>query len=576
MKDITNNARSRDQLSMLHLITFVINDLDGEYYDTIYVTDHDIFVIDGEIEYTPISITFDKLTEDITMQTNTISIILDNINSALSQTALGYEWRNNASTIERLMFVPNEEVEDGETYDYGYGDNLGAYDFPQLNIGDITLKDRYTLFEGSIHGFSANESTLSGQVSTKFSFWQNPFPKRTFDQKEFVGVIGAMTETVYWGRAKPTNAAQSDIAPNSPTNFTASDARTDGILIDWDNSTIGHPLPTYDLYNDTSLVTAGVTRGEITTGWTDDLAYPNLRVKAVNSEGSAYSNTDSGTEISELVAPNAPTNFNATDDLGGKIIATWTNSTEGNPTPTYNLYEDDVEVVTGMTSGDDYEVGAGTRDYYIRAINAEGYANSSVDEGTSTIADPGSITYYANDTFVVPAGYTEVDICMIGGGGSGAVSRDTAVGGGNAGEIISQAVSVTQFQEIAVIIGAGGATRSSQSLNLDGYDGDPTSFGAITADGGIKGQVGDGYLGNGASSGTCMGTFRDGYAYASIVSGGQRGFANGSDADKGTVSPTPPAGSSGAGGGAAFSNFGEVMAVSGHGGQGVCKVSWGL
>ena len=200
MKTITSNARGNDQLSMFHLFEFTLKNLDGTPHEILRFTDLDIFLLDGALEYTPLSITFDRLTEDISMATNSITITLDNVNEALSRAALAYEWRQNSCTITRVMYRPNEETpSDGVTYEYGYGNNLSPAGYPQLVLDDVLLKDRYTLFAGHIGSFSATEQTLTGTITTKFIQWQNPFPSRRFDQQEFTTIIDTMNTQLYWG-----------------------------------------------------------------------------------------------------------------------------------------------------------------------------------------------------------------------------------------------------------------------------------------------------------------------------------------------------------------------------------------
>lgn len=201
MKTITTNARGGNAVSILHLFTFELDNLDGTDNETLYFTDHDIFVKDGTTMYTPLSISFDKLSEDISMQSDSVSVTLDNINAALSEAALNYEWRKNQATVTRVIFTPNSETIDGDVYDFGYGDNLDT--FPQLILQDIDSRDTYSLFSGYIESFSATQQSLTGKISTKFVHWSNPYPKRTFNQKEFTEVIDAISNTVYWGRTEP-------------------------------------------------------------------------------------------------------------------------------------------------------------------------------------------------------------------------------------------------------------------------------------------------------------------------------------------------------------------------------------
>ena len=208
-KTITNVARSDDQLAILHLFEFYMDkDLDGnvgESGEILYFTDHDVFVTDGTNEYTPLSITFDKLNEDFSMASDSINISIDNINNALSNEALASEWRNNPAKITRVIYTPSSETVDGELYDYGLTNNMSTT-YPKIDIS-IFAKDTYTLFEGVIDTFSATEQSLTGTITTKFVHWNRPYPSQTFNQNEFGTIIAAMSDVVYWGRKDAPNLA---------------------------------------------------------------------------------------------------------------------------------------------------------------------------------------------------------------------------------------------------------------------------------------------------------------------------------------------------------------------------------
>lgn len=201
MKTITNNSRSDRQLSILHLFEFDMYNFDNTFKETLRFTDHDIFVNYDGNEYTPLAISFDRLTEDFTMSADSISITIDNVNSALSAEALASEWRNNRASIERVAYTPPSETIADETYTYGYGDNLDSY--PKLDLDTLT-KDVWTLFGGIIDTFSATESALNATITTEFNNWSKPYPTRTYNQNEFTTVVGAMTDVIYWGRQHTT------------------------------------------------------------------------------------------------------------------------------------------------------------------------------------------------------------------------------------------------------------------------------------------------------------------------------------------------------------------------------------
>jgi hypothetical protein len=198
-KTITNNARNNDAIAILHLFEFDMYNLDGTFKETLRFTDHDIFVNDGGVEYTPLAITFDKLSEDGSMQSDSINVSIDNVSGALTSEAFASEWRNNRCKITRVVYTPPSDTIDAEAYEYGYGDNLDTY--PKLDISSIS-KDSYTLFEGIIDTFNATEQSLSATLTSLFTNWSKPYPSRTYNQNEFTSVVDAITETVYWGRLK--------------------------------------------------------------------------------------------------------------------------------------------------------------------------------------------------------------------------------------------------------------------------------------------------------------------------------------------------------------------------------------
>ncbi len=200
MKTITNNSRSDRQLAILHLFEFDMYDFNNTFQETLRFTDHDIFVDYDSNDYTPLSITFDRLTEDFTMSADSISVTIDNVNSALSNEALASEWRNNRARILRVVYQPPSENIADEIYDYGYGDNLNGNTYPELDLDAISEKDVWTLFGGIIDTFSATESVLNATLTTEFNNWSKPYPTRTYNQNEFTTVVGAMTEIIYWGR----------------------------------------------------------------------------------------------------------------------------------------------------------------------------------------------------------------------------------------------------------------------------------------------------------------------------------------------------------------------------------------
>lgn len=192
-------------------------------------------------------------------------------------------------------------------------------------------------------------------------------------------------------------------------------------------------------------------------------------------------------------------------------------------------------------------------------------------------APAGSQTFTASGTFVVPEGYTEVSICMCGGGGSGSQYNTNFAGGGHAGQVISQTVAVTPGESISVVIGSGGASGPASGTYY-GSAGGNSSFKGIIALGGAGGVYGSGsghYMGNGSSKVSCGGTFNDGIqgTYGSWIAGGGEAGAFGNGGRGGNNTVACQAGGIGAGGGA--STNASPAGFSHAGGRGQCVVSWG-
>ena len=201
-KTVSTNVRNDDAMGMIHLFEFDMYLLNGNFSETLRFTDHDVFVYDGSNEYTPLSISFDRLSEDFTMASDSINVTIDNVNEELSTVAMAKEWRNNRAKIIRVLITPPAESIGGVTYEFGMSENSSAA-YPRLEIASLT-KDSYVLFEGVIDTFNASTQIFTVQLTTKFTFWQKPFPTRTYNQNEFASIVSAMSDSIFWGRQKTT------------------------------------------------------------------------------------------------------------------------------------------------------------------------------------------------------------------------------------------------------------------------------------------------------------------------------------------------------------------------------------
>jgi len=202
-KNLSNYVRSDDAFAIIHLFEFDMYDFEGNLDEVLRFTDHEMFVKYNTNDYTPLSITFDRLNEDFSMSSDSVSLSIDNINGELTREALASEWRNNKARIIRFIYTPNAQSDGADYYDYGIIHSEDINNYPYIHMDYfITAQttDAYYLFNGVIDTFSATEQALTATLTTPFVHWNKPYPSRTYNQNEFTSIVGAMSDMVYWGR----------------------------------------------------------------------------------------------------------------------------------------------------------------------------------------------------------------------------------------------------------------------------------------------------------------------------------------------------------------------------------------
>jgi hypothetical protein len=246
-------------------------------------------------------------------------------------------------------------------------------------------------------------------------------------------------------------------------------------------------------------------------------------------------------------------------------------------------------------------------EYYAVAegVPVSGLISLSDFYGKSSKAPPGSQTFTSSGSFVVPAGYYTLSICMSGGGGGGCMSSvgqignfQSGAGGGGSGAISAE-YPCTPGETISVVIGAGGIGGQGDN----GGDGESSSFGTLVAAGGggaiatfgtsqAKGGIGVNGGGNGGDSSwnvmptdggpssSCGGSYPGGVNGAAVPGvyggggGGAGGFGPGPNAAPADGNRPGVDGEPGTGAGAAGNSGTTMWISSGNGGSGRCVVSW--
>lgn len=230
---------------------------------------------------------------------------------------------------------------------------------------------------------------------------------------------------------------------------------------------------------------------------------------------------------------------------------------------------------------------------YIFHPNVQTY---KLTDNTSPISQE---IFTTSGNFIVPAGITEISICLAGGGGGGRSNPRVDVGGdgGGGSGVVKQTVSVTPSEVVPVVIGAGGAGHDIPTLPTDGGDstftpltGEIRAFGgkAATSSDGGAGANGGGKGGHasidinfrieaGDCSATCDGETTFGGKFLpeqeAGAGGGAGGFGDGAASAGLRVDGIDAAPNTGAGGGGSGAGNG-FNGLGGDGGSGLCIVGW--
>ncbi len=180
-------------------------------------------------------------------------------------------------------------------------------------------------------------------------------------------------------------------APTTINNLVATDDEIGQVTMTFTPAT-GYPAPTHNLYeNDIEVAT------NIGTGYSHQVSEGEYtyHVLAVNRAGSKESNDSVGKSLPSLAEPVPIIDLVASDDEYNQVTITFTPAA-GNPIPTQDLYEDDIEVATNIPDGYIHSVANGTKSYKVKSFNSEAPLgiDSNSDDGTSLegLSAPSAIT----------------------------------------------------------------------------------------------------------------------------------------------------------------------------------------
>jgi len=180
---------------------------------------------------------------------------------------------------------------------------------------------------------------------------------------------------------------------------------------------------------------------------------------------------------------------------------------------------------------------------------------------------------WTDGTWQPPVGVDRAHVLLVGGGGGGGANQSRGVGGtgGGSGKVVTAFTALAAGNLVDVTVGRKG--QGASQFMQPGMDGGPSSFGALTAQGGqggalLAGGSATGAGGNNGGGGAGSGSYQPGFQPGAGGNGGTGGAA-GQTGLAATYKNNAVQGTSG-GAGLAFPDFDfSMVAVSaGRGGRG--------
>lgn len=328
-----------------------------------------------------------------------------------------------------------------------------------------------------------------------------------------------------------------------------------------DTDNVNRIANTYDYFVEAES-TGGIVRTSNTKSF-DLLTLPSAPV--LTAAGAVEIDLDwtASTPDSELTIVNY--RVERSDDGGAfAVLATVSGATL--------TYLDDDPTIDRTTTEYDYRV------YAIDSVGQERVSNTV----NLPIVSPQRVVFNSSQVWQVPAGVTEIDVLMVGGGGGTGRPIDgfefglpmAFAGGGGGGIVVLNGLAVTPLENLNIDVGAGGSSVFNAETN--GGDSKVRRGGATIAGPAGGGGRGPSYTsvasGGNASNGSGGGGSYDWLGNAAYANGAGNGTGNAGGTGAGTATEIHGAGGGGGGAGAAGGNAvagsGTTRGTPGNGGNG--------
>lgn len=142
-------------------------------------------------------------------------------------------------------------------------------------------------------------------------------------------------------------------SPSTPLNLTASNITNTTIDLNWTASTDNIGVSSYEIYNGASLVANSATNATTLNNLTKNTTY-NLTIKAIDVAGNKSNSSNlvsvTTTNLIDVDPPTIPLNLIASNETSSTLDLSWTASTDNVGVTSYEIFKDDVFLVSSVTN----------------------------------------------------------------------------------------------------------------------------------------------------------------------------------------------------------------------------------
>jgi len=275
----------------------------------------------------------------------------------------GDEWKGDVARMMMYMYVR-------------YGNQclpknvaIGNQNSVDNNMIDLLLKwnaeDPVSEYEDYRNNYLGNASNTYGQGN------RNPFIDNPYLATRIWGGIQAVDRWNYYSIDTE--------APTNPSNLTISNISFNSVTLNWNASTDNIGVTAYEIYKNDVLLTTTTNLTFNVTGLSMNTSYTfKVRAKDAANNFSGYSNIVNATTLADTTPPSVPIGLSFSNLTSTSVMLSWTASTDNVGVFAYDIYKDDLFLVT--TSNINYSVtGLTPETSYAFKVSAKDASNNVSD-----------------------------------------------------------------------------------------------------------------------------------------------------------------------------------------------------